>query len=200
MSTNETPDATLSAAAMRAMSHPLRLQILDALDQRGPQTASSLARMVGESSGATSYHLRALAKHQLVVEDAERGTARERWWRMNPDGLRMELAVTRDSASERATAELLMMEMFRTRNDHLLAFLRDATRHGGTVEDRDATLMTSSVRLTLEQFAQIARELTAVMDRAKEIAEANGEDGGVLYSLRADLFPLDAAESTSEES
>ena len=47
----------------------------------GPSTASMLAREAGESSGATSYHLRELAKAGFVEEDPERGNARDRWWR-----------------------------------------------------------------------------------------------------------------------
>ena len=44
----------------------------------GPSTASMLAREAGESSGATSYHLRELAKAGFVEEDPERGNARDR--------------------------------------------------------------------------------------------------------------------------
>jgi len=40
-----------------------------------------LARELGESSGATSYHLRELEKGAFVEEDTERGNARDRWWR-----------------------------------------------------------------------------------------------------------------------
>jgi DNA-binding transcriptional ArsR family regulator len=66
---------------MRAIVHPLRMRILDALKEEGPSTASRLAALLGESSGATSYHLRVLADAGAIEEDAERGTARERWWR-----------------------------------------------------------------------------------------------------------------------
>ena len=52
---------TLDASALKALAHPLRVRILDLLAERGPQTASSLAALIGESSGVTSYHLRALA-------------------------------------------------------------------------------------------------------------------------------------------
>jgi DNA-binding transcriptional ArsR family regulator len=52
--------------------------------REGPSTASRLARDVGESTGSTSYHLRALAKAGLIEEEAGRGNGRERWWR-RPD-------------------------------------------------------------------------------------------------------------------
>src|SRR3546814_3464440 len=73
------PNRVLDAGALRALAHPLRVQIFDILSQYGPQTASTLAAMTGESSGATSYHLRALARQDLIREVDGRGTARERW-------------------------------------------------------------------------------------------------------------------------
>ena len=74
----------LDAGALRALAHPLRVEIYDILSQYGPQTASSLAARLGESSGSTSYHLRALAKHDLIREAEGRGSGRERWWERPP--------------------------------------------------------------------------------------------------------------------
>lgn len=71
----------MTAAELRALAHPLRVQLAQILHAEGPATASQLARRLGESSGATSYHLRVLAGADLVEEDPERGTGRERWWR-----------------------------------------------------------------------------------------------------------------------
>jgi DNA-binding transcriptional ArsR family regulator len=67
--------------ALRALAHPLRNRLLGQLRLHGPATASQLGRVVGESSGATSYHLRQLAEYGFVEEVEGRGSARERWWR-----------------------------------------------------------------------------------------------------------------------
>jgi DNA-binding transcriptional ArsR family regulator len=67
--------------SLRVLTHPLRLKLLGELRRNGPATASGLGARLGESSGATSYHLRALAKAGFVVDEPERGTTRERWWR-----------------------------------------------------------------------------------------------------------------------
>ena len=67
--------------ALRALSHPVRLRMLGLLRLDGPSTASALADRLGLNSGATSYHLRQLAQHGFVVDDAERGNGRDRWWR-----------------------------------------------------------------------------------------------------------------------
>lgn len=67
--------------ALRALAHPLRGKLLASLRLDGPATASMLARRYGESSGATSYHLRMLARYGFVEDDPGHGGARERWWR-----------------------------------------------------------------------------------------------------------------------
>ena len=69
----------MTPAELRALAHPLRVQLLQLLHAEGPSTASALGRRLGESSGATSYHLRAL--HRVgMVEEAEQRNGRERWW------------------------------------------------------------------------------------------------------------------------
>jgi DNA-binding transcriptional ArsR family regulator len=67
--------------ALRALAHALRGKLLAALRLDGPATASMLARRYGESSGATSYHLRMLAKYGFVEDDPDHAQGRERWWR-----------------------------------------------------------------------------------------------------------------------
>ena len=75
------PLADQEHVELRAMAHPLRLRLIGALRKEGPATASMLARMLYESSGATSYHLRILAKYGFVEDEHERNRGRERWWR-----------------------------------------------------------------------------------------------------------------------
>jgi DNA-binding transcriptional ArsR family regulator len=74
-------DQVLNPNTLRGLVHPIRLRLLDLLQADGPATATGLAKRIGESSGVTSYHLRVLAEHGFVVEDVERGTGRDRWWR-----------------------------------------------------------------------------------------------------------------------
>jgi len=82
-----------------ALAHPLRLRLIELL--RGePSTASRLARALGESSGATSYHLRVLARAGLIEDDLEHTGGRERWWRRHHDFLL--IAFDPDDAEGRA--------------------------------------------------------------------------------------------------
>jgi DNA-binding transcriptional ArsR family regulator len=74
-------DIVLDGPALRALAHPVRVQITGLLRRRGPSTASLLAESLGLNSGATSYHLRQLAAAGLVAEAEDLGNRRERWWR-----------------------------------------------------------------------------------------------------------------------
>ncbi|MCW2852000.1 MAG: hypothetical protein JWM84_1664 [Nocardioides sp.] len=66
---------------LKALTHPVRVRMLGMLRIDGPATATSLAARLGLNSGATSYHLRQLAQHGFITDDAERGNGRERWWK-----------------------------------------------------------------------------------------------------------------------
>ncbi|MFG2488497.1 helix-turn-helix domain-containing protein [Streptomyces virginiae] len=73
-------DPERDAAALKALTHPLRIRLLGLLRQDGPATASELGVRTGESSASTSYHLRVLAKYAFVAE-ADHRDGRERRWR-----------------------------------------------------------------------------------------------------------------------
>jgi DNA-binding transcriptional ArsR family regulator len=70
------------AAGLRALAHPVRLELLDLLRSHDALTATECAELIGSSPKSCSYHLRYLARHGLVQEvPAARGDARERHWR-----------------------------------------------------------------------------------------------------------------------
>jgi DNA-binding transcriptional ArsR family regulator len=68
------------ARAMRALAHPLRLALLEALAHAGTLTATQASELLGESPANCAFHLRTLGKYGYVVE-AGGGKGRERPWR-----------------------------------------------------------------------------------------------------------------------
>ena len=77
----EGPRELTDPLAMRAMAHPVRLALMEALNHHGALTATEAAERVGESPSNCSFHLRQLAKYGFV-EEAEGGTGRQRPWRV----------------------------------------------------------------------------------------------------------------------
>lgn len=69
---------------LRAMSHPVRLALLEAL-LPGPLTATEAGELIGESPTTCSFHLRQLAKYGFV-EEAGGGKGRARPWRLTHTG------------------------------------------------------------------------------------------------------------------
>src|SRR5262249_61369493 len=56
------------ARAMRALAHPVRLALLEALVHAGTLTATQASELLGESPANCAFHLRTLAKYGYVVE------------------------------------------------------------------------------------------------------------------------------------
>jgi DNA-binding transcriptional ArsR family regulator len=65
--------------ALRALAHPVRLELMGLLRRGGPLTATQAGEQIGESPASCSFHLRQLAKYGLV-EEAGGGRGRERPW------------------------------------------------------------------------------------------------------------------------
>jgi DNA-binding transcriptional ArsR family regulator len=68
-------------SALRALSHPLRLRILELLELEGPLTATEAATHLDTTASNLSFHLRLLAKHGYVVDTGD-GVGRNRPWRL----------------------------------------------------------------------------------------------------------------------
>src|SRR5215217_7648436 len=83
----ERPRELTDPKAMRALAHPVRLALLEALADAGTLTATEAGERVGKSPANASLHLRQLAKYGYVVE-AEGGTGRKRPWKLKNLGMR----------------------------------------------------------------------------------------------------------------
>jgi DNA-binding transcriptional ArsR family regulator len=96
--------------ALEALSHPVRLELMNHLMASGPATASACARAVGDTPSNCSYHLRVLAGVGLVGEDVS-ADGRERPWRALVTGFQtsggpLAVAVQRDQRLARELSEL----------------------------------------------------------------------------------------------
>src|SRR3954447_19845445 len=96
----EGPRELTDPKAMRAMAHPVRLALMEALNDAGTLTATEAAERVGESPSNCSFHLRQLAKYGFVG-GAEGGKGRRRPWRNVQTGMRF-TGVHEDAETARA--------------------------------------------------------------------------------------------------
>lgn len=162
--------------ALRALAHPLRLRLLGLLRAEGPATATGLAALTGESTGTTSYHLRQLERHGLVLEDAARGNGRDRWWRA---AHRMTSFDGPDAATLAAADDDVREELLAVGDQYLRVVAEGYARQVGaaisalpTLDDdlgagwqRAFTLNDYALRLTLDEALALAADLEAVVER-----------------------------------
>ena len=189
-----TKDRVLDSGALRALAHPLRVKIYDILSQYGPQTASSLAERLGESSGSTSYHLRALAKHDLIREAEDRGTGRERWWERPVGGVSFASPAAMTTPAGRAATQVVMNEFLRNRNDQLLEFVNRGIDRADELWQEGTLVSTATARLTPEQSKELALKIMALIDEAVDNYRNQTGENVRPVTIRADLFPLPGLE------
>jgi predicted ArsR family transcriptional regulator len=72
---------------MRALTHPVRLALLEVLALEGPLTATEAGELIDESSTTCSFHFRQLEKYGFV-EEAGIGPGRQRHWKLAHVGMR----------------------------------------------------------------------------------------------------------------
>lgn len=182
---------TLDAGALKALAHPLRVRIYDILSERGPQTASTLAKLIGETSGATSYHLRALAAHDLIQEVPDRGTARERWWQRPKGRINLPGPDQVVTPAGRAAAQIVTSEFFLLRHRALMDYLnRPASETPSGWEDA-GLVTTTMLDLTPEQMAELKDEITSFVDAVVDRYKGQENSPGTRrVSMRTDVFDI----------
>ncbi|KUL38353.1 ArsR/SmtB family transcription factor [Streptomyces regalis] len=180
----------LDARSLRGLAHPLRMQLLDALRFSGPATASQLAERLGESSGATSYHLRQLAAHGFVEDDPERGKGRERWWRAAVQGLRFDDALLHDANPDvRGAADLYLHEVATAQARELSTWL--GTRQEWSEEWNRSTDMSSmTLRLTPQLASELAHKIHDLVNSYRDRPDAEDDPEASTVRVQTRTFPF----------
>lgn len=169
----------VDAAALRALAHPLRLRILSAL-RDGPATSTLLARELRESRGATSYHLRELARYGLIEELADRGRGRERWWQ-RPEGVAW---LVGEPGVEARAAGMSAFSVIVANDEQALArFI--AAEDELDDEWRDAaTIVGWNVDGTAADVGELADGIAALVERIRERPRSGSDAKPVRVTLR----------------
>ncbi|WP_247828109.1 ArsR/SmtB family transcription factor [Arthrobacter antioxidans] len=187
----------LDGAALKALAHPLRVQLLEVLSSYGPQTASSIGKRVGESSGATSYHLRQLARHGLVRE-VERGSARERWWERPRGSLTLSTPELEQDPTTREATRQVNRQFERGRSEALATFMASGSESIPPEWADAAVIATMNAHLTVDQLAALARDMSEIFrEKLDAYRSEPGTPGTRPVQIHFNAFPLiDPQETT----
>lgn len=180
----------LDARSLRGLAHPLRMQLLDALRFGGPATASGLAEKLGESSGATSYHLRQLAAHGFIEDAPERGKGRERWWKAVYQGLRFDDSLLMDTDPDvRGAADMYLHEVATSQTRDVSTWL--GSRHTWPEEwNRSWDMSSATLRLTPALTRELAEEMHALLETYRDRATDEEDADTAQVRVHTSAFPL----------
>lgn len=172
---------------MRALAHPIRWALLEAIRRDGEITATRAAELLGDSPGNMSWHLQTLAKYGFV-EEAPGNQGRSRPWRAVSRSNRFDTSIPDpESASAGEALEVAFMERNLTQMHEWRA-----QRHAYSVEWLQASFITDTITyLTHEEVAALSEELREIFGRyTARKDKKNRPEGALPVHLLAYGHPL----------
>jgi DNA-binding transcriptional ArsR family regulator len=150
---------------MRALAHPLRIALLDALLREGPLTATAAANILDDSPGNMSWHLNVLAKYGFV-EEVEDTPGRSRPWRLV--NLGTEFNDDDDDDPELVLAGETFSRVIQDRNNERAQRWIDERRSYPPKWRKAGFSSSTTTYLTAEELTDVGHEITAIFDRYRD--------------------------------
>jgi DNA-binding transcriptional ArsR family regulator len=149
---------------LRALTHPVRLALLEALELEGPLTATQAGELIGEPPNTCSFHFRQLAKYGFV-EEAGPAPGRSRPWRRKT--LQMHFSDLHEDA-DTAIAARGLDRLLRARYfDRLEAFYTSRAEYPLAWQETTGASQ-AVIHVSPEELEAIDRDVMAILDRYRE--------------------------------
>lgn len=159
---------------IRAVAHPARMAIIDALATGDELTATECAELTGLSPSATAYHLKFLARYRFAEPAPARNDCRERPWRATGRGTRVDL----DSSSPAGAAAATAVALAFIDQSRAVAEAFVATEHEEPDEWRNvASLANADLWMTAEETREVTAALADVIGPYRRRSLADRPDG-----------------------
>jgi DNA-binding transcriptional ArsR family regulator len=161
--------------SIRALAHPARLAIIDALATGEELTATQCAELTGLSPSATAYHLKLLERYGLAETAPPRPDRRERPWRATGRQIQTDLDISTPAGASAAAAVVAAhIDMTRA-----IAVEFTAAGHAEPEEWRDAAALNNAdLWLTVEELQRVGKELKAVLEPYRRRSRPEGRPVG----------------------
>lgn len=145
---------------IRALAHPVRLELLDFLGDVDEATATECAERIDESVASCSFHLRQLERYGYIERADQRG--REKPWRAIKGGY--DLRPQQDlPGSATAVAEVAALHMARE-TERVHRYLGQLDRESPAWANA-ATVTSTSFWAKAEEVAQLSEDLRGLAER-----------------------------------
>jgi DNA-binding transcriptional ArsR family regulator len=181
----------VDAKAIRAIAHPARLVVIDALYDRGlALTATSAAELAGITPSAMSYHLRALERFGIVRRGTPTGDGRERAWVRSAKDLRIRASgAGSDRAMALATGAVVATALDVVR-ERLLAAIERSVGHNEARRPLDAITQFGnvSVVVTPDEAATLLGSFHEAIEPLRPENRTDVPEGAGLLSIVIGAF------------
>lgn len=167
------------AVTLRAISHPVRQEILEQLAMREHARAADLAAWLDQPANAISFHLRTLARAGLIVEAPEHARdRRDRVWRPVAESYRIDRKLPGSTALV----------------ESMVGWLTEAIRASETDASTHHRLSMTPSLFTEEEAHGLLTELLQVIGRHQEQAAETarrypGDPGRIPYQVMVAIGP-----------
>jgi predicted ArsR family transcriptional regulator len=181
----------LDPVTLRGLAHPLRVRILGVLREHGPANATTLSQTLGQSTGATSYHLRQLASYGFIAEDTDpppgspRG-GRERWWKAAHQGTFLDEEVARHSPEVTEAYTRAIAAQYHERIDRWLNEALTMPEEWTAA----ATMSDWRFRLTAAEAKQLHEAVFELVQRFRRDEPGTDVPGGEVVVFQAQILPF----------
>lgn len=184
--------AITDPSRIRALAHPLRLELLDFLGDVGEATATQCAEHTGETVANCSFHLRTLAKAGFIEPAPSRG--REKPWRPVTRSRTLDVDPA-DPTSFTAMSELVGLVLTREA-ERVRSFLATHPHRPDAWRDT-VSVATSSFWATADEMRELVETITHLTDRFAGRTEdpalrpPGARQGRLFAAVNPDSFPDD---------
>ena len=192
MSDSEQPESTprqiSDAQTMRALAHPVRMDLLDLLRREGEITATRAAEALDESPGNMSWHLQTLAKYGFVEETGD-GKGRTRPWRLVASSNRFKADV--DDPAAGAAGDALVNQFVARAVEKQRQWMAERSSYSKEWREEGAFLNGFLSYMTPAEVAQISEEIISIFNRYSDREQpGNRPEGALPVQMTAFGHPL----------
>jgi DNA-binding transcriptional ArsR family regulator len=182
----KSPVVLTDPRAIKALAHPARLAIIDEFFSGHRRlTATEAADIAGLSASAMSYHLRALERWGIIRRSESSDDGRERPWEAAGDGLRIDSAEPRATATGEAAMVARLLD--RQREEALAWITRDKADDAGWYEVM--AVISSGLWLTKEETRELSGELAGVLEQYEHRAQPEPRPGNRRIRVSITVVP-----------
>lgn len=170
MSHNE-PPVTFTTPMLKAIANPLRRQILDTLSAMETARAADLALTLGIPANKVSFHLRELAKAEMIIEVPELARdKRDRVWKPAARGYTTGEVGERPEDQTGTAMNAYLGQVIHDEQRRLQAALHHAEQHYRRQEPGPikAQMQTSNLILTQDEMQELIHRMEEVVPAFRE--------------------------------